>query len=183
MQQLCRRRVELHRSILLSVFAEIGGRRGNPTYTKSYAKGDKNLRLIKDLGDKSQTNQRVTKCGCSSMVERQLPKLHTRVRFPSPAPIQSKSAWAQYPVMSRPATGRGAGSKVSPQCAQAEHHAISISRHGAPDPAPPLSTARERTSGPQRRNPSARSDSATRPSHSSLLEPALTLGMSMRSCA
>ncbi len=26
------------------------------------------------------------KCGCSSMVERQLPKLHTRVRFPSPAP-------------------------------------------------------------------------------------------------
>ncbi len=24
-------------------------------------------------------------CGCSSMVERQLPKLHTRVRFPSPA--------------------------------------------------------------------------------------------------
>ena len=26
-------------------------------------------------------------CGCSSMVERQLPKLHTRVRFPSPAPI------------------------------------------------------------------------------------------------
>ena len=26
------------------------------------------------------------KRGCSSMVERQLPKLHTRVRFPSPAP-------------------------------------------------------------------------------------------------
>jgi hypothetical protein len=26
-------------------------------------------------------------CGRSSMVERQLPKLHTRVRFPSPAPI------------------------------------------------------------------------------------------------
>jgi hypothetical protein len=25
--------------------------------------------------------------GCSSMVERQLPKLHTRVRFPSPAPL------------------------------------------------------------------------------------------------
>ena len=28
-------------------------------------------------------------CGCSSMVERQLPKLHTRVRFPSPAPTDS----------------------------------------------------------------------------------------------
>ena len=28
-------------------------------------------------------------CGCSSMVERQLPKLHTRVRFPSPALILS----------------------------------------------------------------------------------------------
>ena len=27
--------------------------------------------------------------GCSSMVERQLPKLHTRVRFPSPAPVCS----------------------------------------------------------------------------------------------
>ena len=27
--------------------------------------------------------------GCSSMVERQLPKLHTRVRFPSPAPLFS----------------------------------------------------------------------------------------------
>src|ERR1700704_6779097 len=26
--------------------------------------------------------------GCSSMVERQLPKLHTRVRFPSPAPAR-----------------------------------------------------------------------------------------------
>src|SRR5690606_38211795 len=25
--------------------------------------------------------------GCSSMVERQLPQLHTRVRFPSPAPL------------------------------------------------------------------------------------------------
>src|SRR4051794_33825488 len=29
----------------------------------------------------------VETCGRSSMVERQLPKLHTRVRFPSPAPI------------------------------------------------------------------------------------------------
>ena len=28
----------------------------------------------------------VQACGCSSMVERQLPKLHTGVRFPSPAP-------------------------------------------------------------------------------------------------
>ena len=27
------------------------------------------------------------KCGCSSMVERKLPKLDTRVRFPSPAPL------------------------------------------------------------------------------------------------
>ena len=29
-------------------------------------------------------------CGCSSMVERQLPKLHTRVRFPSPAPLSAR---------------------------------------------------------------------------------------------
>ncbi len=28
--------------------------------------------------------------GCSSMVERQLPKLHTRVRFPSPAPVSAR---------------------------------------------------------------------------------------------
>ena len=27
----------------------------------------------------------ISQRGCSSMVERQLPKLHTRVRFPSPA--------------------------------------------------------------------------------------------------
>ncbi len=45
-----------------------------------------NLRRIKGLGDTTHTNQRVAKCGCSSMAERQLPKLHTRVRFPSPAP-------------------------------------------------------------------------------------------------
>ena len=32
-------------------------------------------------------------CGCSSMVERQLPKLHTRVRFPSPAPVTAFSLW------------------------------------------------------------------------------------------
>ena len=34
--------------------------------------------------------------GCSSMVERQLPKLHTRVRFPSPAPFvvhPSSACW------------------------------------------------------------------------------------------
>jgi hypothetical protein len=30
-------------------------------------------------------------CGRSSMAERQLPKLHTRVRFPSPAPAFSQS--------------------------------------------------------------------------------------------
>ena len=31
------------------------------------------------------------KCGCSSMAEQKLPKLTTRVRFPSPAPIKSKT--------------------------------------------------------------------------------------------
>jgi hypothetical protein len=30
------------------------------------------------------------KCGCSSMVEQKLPKLTTRVRFPSPAPMLRK---------------------------------------------------------------------------------------------
>jgi hypothetical protein len=29
--------------------------------------------------------------GCSSMVEQKLPKLTTRVRFPSPAPIKSRA--------------------------------------------------------------------------------------------
>jgi hypothetical protein len=29
-------------------------------------------------------------CGCSSMVERQPSKLHTRVRFPSPAFLEKK---------------------------------------------------------------------------------------------
>lgn len=31
------------------------------------------------------------RCGCSSMVERQLPKLHTGVRFPSSAPMFPKN--------------------------------------------------------------------------------------------
>src|ERR1051325_9517610 len=34
----------------------------------------------------------VAACGRSAMVERQLPKLHTRVRFPSPAPAASPSS-------------------------------------------------------------------------------------------
>ena len=38
------------------------------------------------LDSRSNASQRSR--GCSSMVERQLPKLHTRVRFPSPAPIK-----------------------------------------------------------------------------------------------
>ena len=39
--------------------------------------------------------------GCSSMVERQLPKLHTRVRFPSPAPAFAplKSAIADLSII------------------------------------------------------------------------------------
>ena len=35
--------------------------------------------------------------GCSSMAERQLPKLHTRVRFPSPAPSQVAEGPVQGP--------------------------------------------------------------------------------------
>jgi hypothetical protein len=38
------------------------------------------------LRENPVANQRDARCGCSSMAERQLPKLHTRVRFPSPAP-------------------------------------------------------------------------------------------------
>ena len=37
LQQLCRTRVELHRFILLPVIVGIGGRKGNPTYAKTYA--------------------------------------------------------------------------------------------------------------------------------------------------
>src|SRR5436305_13249389 len=38
----------------------------------------------------SRENERKSRfCGRSSMAERQLPKLHTRVRFPSPAPTLS----------------------------------------------------------------------------------------------
>ena len=38
-----------------------------------------------------RATKRCPKGGCSSMVERQLPKLHTRVRFPSPAPNHSNA--------------------------------------------------------------------------------------------
>src|SRR6202022_2655784 len=48
--------------------------------------------------------------GRSSMVERQLPKLHTRVRFPSPAPDPGKSQhsllWSCWYLI-RPYEGRG----------------------------------------------------------------------------
>jgi hypothetical protein len=36
--------------------------------------------------------------GCSSMVERQLPKLHTRVRFPSPAFLPMKKGLEKAPL-------------------------------------------------------------------------------------
>src|SRR3954453_16332271 len=45
--------------------------------------------------------------GCSSMVERQLRKLHTRVRFPSPAPTLS-STWDGEAQNSEWATSPGA---------------------------------------------------------------------------
>ena len=42
--------------------------------------------------------------GCSSMVERQLPKLHTRVRFPSPAPVRPFACLActRFPCRNSP---------------------------------------------------------------------------------
>ena len=42
------------------------------------------------------------RCGCSSMVERELPKLYTRVRFPSPAPKASSSNLFNTPKNSLP---------------------------------------------------------------------------------
>ena len=36
-------------------------------------------------------------CGCSSLVERQLPKLHRGVRFPSAAPTQKFPVWHESP--------------------------------------------------------------------------------------
>jgi hypothetical protein len=57
------------------------------------------------------------KRGCSSMVERQLPKLHTRVRFPSPAPAFAWSA----------AKKRRRGRPPQP-CAKADHELRRASR-------------------------------------------------------
>src|SRR5215469_10410019 len=46
--------------------------------------------------------------GCSSMVEQKLPKLTTRVRFPSPAPIHdNRSHWASAHAPEKPARGCG----------------------------------------------------------------------------
>ncbi len=39
---------------------------------------------------RSQNHVVARSCGCSSMVEHELPKLDTRVRFPSPAPLTDK---------------------------------------------------------------------------------------------
>ena len=43
------------------------------------------------LADGAGSGNQMSECGRSSMVERQLPKLHTRVRFPSPAPRLGRS--------------------------------------------------------------------------------------------
>src|SRR5262245_41797238 len=46
-------------------------------------------------------------CGCSSMVEQQPSKLMTRVRFPSPAPIKSRTSTKRpSQKMSREGTGK-----------------------------------------------------------------------------
>ena len=42
-----------------------------------------------------QTRVECRRRGCSSMVEQKLPKLTTRVRFPSPAPIDRRLIWTQ----------------------------------------------------------------------------------------
>src|SRR5690242_13149712 len=44
--------------------------------------------------------------GCSSMAERQLPKLHTRVRFPSPAPTLFKALRRRLPSCNGPLSHR-----------------------------------------------------------------------------
>ena len=46
-------------------------------------------------------------CGCSSMAERQLPKLIVRVRFPSPAPIAQLNVGADLQVLERQHGHRG----------------------------------------------------------------------------
>ena len=48
----------------------------------------------REAPERTRCDIRIFRCGCSSMVERQLPKLHTRVRFPSPAPILSQNCFA-----------------------------------------------------------------------------------------
>src|SRR6185437_11246158 len=64
--------------------------------------------LAKCLADRpvsANQGERKALCGRSSMAERQLPKLHTRVRFPSPAPIACI-----------PANGDNAGESDADRC-------------------------------------------------------------------
>jgi hypothetical protein len=57
-----------------------------------------------EIVNRVQTRVECGSRGCSSMVEQKLPKLTTRVRFPSPAPVKSRAciafrfnAWPQCP--------------------------------------------------------------------------------------
>ena len=65
--------------------------------------------------DFRKTHAKSLICGRSSMVERQLPKLHTRVRFPSPAPIRRyRTVTLTFPILSseNPKTASSVGKMV-----------------------------------------------------------------------
>ena len=82
--------------------------------------------------------RRVAWRGCSSMVERQLPKLHTRVRFPSPAPFN------EFTNRSRPRPDSGfrdrAGlGRINSADSKPNFHSAGLSRSGSafPQEVPP----------------------------------------------
>ncbi len=55
-------------------------------------------------------------CGCSSMVEQQLPKLNTRVRFPSPAPSPHYTEPMDFRRPARLRGIRGCSTKLCTRC-------------------------------------------------------------------
>lgn len=111
-------------------------------------------------------------CGCSSMVERQLPKLHTRVRFPSsafsslsaaffvarkkpaaPLPEQESDRLRSFYSLTSTATGAGQGARWSRRW-RGRSRRTAHSRRPAPFPALPAAISPRQSRGsPPRRPP------------------------------
>ena len=98
-----------------SAFQRQGGRMSLRFFEASFRRPLPRAAAALASGSAIRTDGRIRACcGCSSMAERQLPKLHTRVRFPSPAPQAPHPCAACTPLTA--AAQASTGSPPSASC-------------------------------------------------------------------